>query len=167
MASQSLRQVVSLWSPTTQATTYRVRRHRAVHVQTFRSFRPTKLPGRPLPRPGVGSHLPGGERRLFLNPLQDRPDGDSIQPMQPPQPALDRPAKSALSALPYTAPWVPRPHKPTGLAVVLLVPVPIPSVLDDVHTPASAAPVSQSLLNHGTYMDASRLPRSVWVCWVE
>jgi hypothetical protein len=32
----------------------------------------------------------------------------------------------------------------------LLVPVSIPSILDDVHTPASAAPVSPGLRNHGT-----------------
>jgi hypothetical protein len=42
------------------------------------------------------------------------------------------------------------PIGPTGLAVILLVPVSIPSVLDDVHTPASTAPVNPSLLNHGT-----------------
>jgi hypothetical protein len=47
-------------------------------------------------------------------------------------------------------PWALRPHTPHSLARVLWVPVPSPSVLDNVHTPASAAPVSPSLLNPGT-----------------
>jgi len=42
------------------------------------------------------------------------------------------------------------PIGPTGLAGVLRVPVPIPSLLDDVPTPASAAPGSPSLRNPGT-----------------
>jgi len=55
-------------------------RRRPRPVETFRSFRPTKLPGRPLPRPAARSRLPGGERRL-----PDRPDGGSIQPRPSPQ----------------------------------------------------------------------------------
>jgi hypothetical protein len=42
------------------------------------------------------------------------------------------------------------PIGPTGLAGVLRVPLSIPSVLDDVPTPASTALVSPSLLNHDT-----------------
>lgn len=43
MLFQSFWHVALLRSPTTQATTCPVRRHRAVHVHRFRSFRPTKL----------------------------------------------------------------------------------------------------------------------------
>ena len=152
MASQSLRPVASLRSPTTQATTCRVRRHRAVHVQTFRSFRPTKLPGRPLPRPAARSRLPGGERRLFLNPPQDRPDGDPVQPRPSPQADPLRIGSQNRLLLRLRIPHLglQDPIGPTGLAVILLVPVPIPSVLDDVPTPASTAPVSPGLRNHGT-----------------
>jgi hypothetical protein len=110
------------------------------------------LPGRPLPRPAARSRLPGGERRLFLNPPQDRPDGDPIQPMQPPQadPLLIGPQNLLLLRLRIPHLGLQDPIGPTGLAVILLVPVSIPSVLDDVHTPASTAPVSPGLLNHGT-----------------
>ena len=78
-------------------------------VQAFWSFHPTKLPGRPLPRPGVGSRLPAGERRL-----PGYPPGDPIQPRPSPPggPPPDRPAESAPSAPPYTAPWAPGPHRP-------------------------------------------------------
>jgi hypothetical protein len=121
-------------------------------IQTFRSFRPTKLPGRPLPRPAARSRLPGEERRLFLNPPQDRPDGDPIQPMQPPQadPLLVGPQNLLLLRLRIPHLGLQDPIGPTGLAVILLVPVSIPSILDDVYTPASTAPVSPGLLNHGT-----------------
>ena len=152
MASQSLRPVASLRSPTTQATTCRVRRHRAVHVQTFRSFRPTKLPGRPLPRPAARSRLPGGERRLFLNPPQDRPDGDPIQPRPSPQadPLRIGPQNLLLLRLRIPPLGLQDPIGPTGLAGILLVPVSIPSILDDVPTPASTAPVSLGLRKPGT-----------------
>jgi len=42
------------------------------------------------------------------------------------------------------------PIGPTGLAGIWRVPVPIPSLLDDVPTPASTAPVSPGLRNPGT-----------------
>jgi hypothetical protein len=110
-------------------------RRRPRPVETFRSFRPTKLPGRPLPRPGVGSRLPGGGLSRW------RPHTASAVPAG--GPALDRPAESA----PYLTQ---DPIGPTGLAGVLRVPLSIPSVLDDVPTPASTALVSPSLLNHDT-----------------
>ena len=122
------------------------------------------LPGRPLPRPGVRSRLPGGERRL-----QDRPDGDPIQPMQPPQADPLRIGSQNLLLLRLRIPHLgfQDPIGPTGLAVVLLVPISIPSVLDDVHTPASTAPVSPGLRNPGTppredsLYDASLTKRSL------
>jgi hypothetical protein len=79
-------------------------RRRPRPAETFRSFRPTKLPGRPLPRPGVGSRLPGG------GPSRWRPHTASAVPAG--RPAPDRPAESVLSVLPCTAPWVPGPHTP-------------------------------------------------------
>ena len=79
-------------------------RRRPRPVETFRSFRPTKLPGRPLPRPGVGSRLPGG------GPSRWRPHTASAVPAGGPAP--DRLAESAPSAPLYTAPWAPRPHRP-------------------------------------------------------
>jgi hypothetical protein len=116
-------------------------------IQTFRSFRPTKLPRRPLPRPAPRSRLPEDERRL-----PDRPDGDPIQPRPSPQadPLRIGPPNRLLRRLRIPPLGLQDPIGPTGLAGVLRVPVPIPSILDDVPTPASAAPVSPGLRNHGT-----------------
>jgi hypothetical protein len=117
-------------------------RRRPRPVETFRSFRPTKLPGRPLPRPGVGSRLPG----------EDRPDGDPKPPRPSPQADPLRIGPQNLLFLCFRVPHLgfQDPIGPTGLAGVLRVPVSIPSVLDDVPTPASTAPVSPSLRNPGT-----------------
>jgi hypothetical protein len=117
-------------------------RRRPRPVETFRSFRPTELPGRPLPRPGVGSRLPG----------EDRPDEDPIQPRPSPQADPLRIGPQNLLLLRFRIPHLgfQDPIGPTGLAGVLRVPVSIPSVLDNVHTPASTAPVSPGLRNPGT-----------------
>jgi len=122
-------------------------RHRPRPAETFRSFRPTKLPGRPLPRPAARSRLPGGERRL-----PDRPDGDPVQPRPSPQtdPLRIGPQNRLLRRLRIPPLGLQDPIGPTGLAVILLVPVPILSVLDDVPTPASTAPGSPGLRNPGT-----------------
>jgi hypothetical protein len=132
---------------TTQAATCRVRRHPDLPV-----LPPHKTSRTSPSSAGRRVSATGGREAAFLNPPQDRPDGDPIQASAVPAggPAPDRPAKSAPSALPYTAPWAPGPLGPTGLAGVLRVPVSIPSILDDVPTPASAAPVNPGLLNHGT-----------------
>jgi len=116
-------------------------------VQTFRSFRPPKLPARPSPRPAPGSRLPEDERRL-----PDRPNGDPIQPRPSPQADPLRIGPQNLLFLRFRIPplGLQDPIGPTGLAVILRVPVSIPSLLDDVPTPASAAPVSPSLRNPGT-----------------
>jgi len=72
--------------------------------------------------------------------------------MQPPQadPLRIGPQNRLLLRLRIPHLGLQDPIGPTGLAGVLRVPVPIPSVLDDVHTPASAAPVSPGLRNPGT-----------------
>jgi len=116
-------------------------------VQAFWSFHPTKLPGRPLPRPGVGSRLPAGERRL-----PGYPPGDPIQPRPSPQadPLRIGPQNRLLLRLRIPPLGLQDPIGPTGLAGILLVPVSIPSVLDDVPTPASTAPGSPNLRNPGT-----------------
>gem|GEM_PF-2929163 len=137
-------------------------------IQTFRSFRPTKLPRRPLPRPAPGSRLPGGERRL-----PDRPDGDPIQPRPSPQadPLRIGPQNRLLLCLRIPPLGLQDPIGPTGLAVILLVPVSIPSLLDDVPTPASAAPVSPGLRNPDTppredsLYDTSLTKRSPSILW--
>jgi hypothetical protein len=147
MASPSFQPVASLRSPTTQATTGRGCRHRAVHVQTFRSFRPTQLHSSSTSRTSPSSAgrrvsaTGGGEQRLFWNPFQDCPDGDPIQPTQSPQddPLLIGSQNLFLLGLRVSHLGFQDPIGPTGLAVVLLVSVSIPSILDDVHTPASAA----------------------------
>jgi len=129
------------WLPT-QATTCRVRRHPDLPV-----LPPHKTPRTPLPRPAARSRLPGGERRL-----PDRPDGDPIQPRPSPQadPLRIGPPNRLLRRLRVPPLGLQDPRGPTGLAGILRVPVPIPSLLDDVPTPASAAPVSPGLRNPGT-----------------
>jgi len=93
------------------------------------------------PRPAARSRLPEDERRL-----PDRPDGDPIQPRPSPQadPLRIGPQNRLLRRLRIPPLGLQDPIGPTGLAGVLRVPVPIPSV------PASAAPVSPSLWNPGT-----------------
>ena len=83
---------------------------------------------------------------------EDRPDGDPIQPMQPPQTDPLRIGSQNRLLLRLRIPHLglQDPIGPTGLAGILLVPVPIPSVLDGVPTPASTAPVSPGLRNPGT-----------------
>jgi len=62
---------------------------------------------------------------------EDRPDGDPLQPMQPPQadPLRIGPQNRLLLRLRIPHLGLQDPIGPTGLAVILLVPVPIPSVL--------------------------------------
>jgi hypothetical protein len=83
---------------------------------------------------------------------EDRPDGDPIQPRPSPQADPLRIGPQNLLFLCFRVPHLglQDPIGPTGLAGVLRVPVSIPSVLDDVPTPASTAPVSPGLRNPGT-----------------
>ena len=99
------------------------------------------------PWPAARSRLPEDERRL-----PDRPDGDPIQPRPSPQadPLRIGPPNRLLLCLRIPPLGLQDPIGPTGLAGILRVPVSIPSLLDDVPTPASAAPVSPGLRNPGT-----------------
>jgi len=91
------------WLPT-QATTCRVRRHPDLPV-----LPPPETPRTSPSSAGRKVSATGG-REAASGPSRWRPRTADAIPAGGPPP--DRPAESAPSALPCTAPWAPRPHRP-------------------------------------------------------